>query len=137
VPSETVRTGAQRALGAIRLFNGAVALLAPSTTAGRLGVDPDANQAPFYPLRMFGVRTVVLGLELLRGDEETRSRSARTGIAIHASDTLAAGIGGLRGQLPRRTALILVGVSSLNTALAVTGSAGRRPKAWWQAPLRR
>jgi hypothetical protein len=50
---------AQRLLGAIRLFNGAVALVAPEVMARRLGTDPDAAPAPIHPLRMFGVRTVV------------------------------------------------------------------------------
>ena len=66
-------------LGCIRLFNGTAALLVPAKTARRLGVDPEANPAPIYPLRMFGVRTVILGCELLFGDPATRRRSARLG----------------------------------------------------------
>ena len=112
-------------LGGIRLFNGLVALLAPSVTARRLGTDPDANPTPFYPLRMFGVRTVVLGAELLWGSEETRLRSMRIGRAIHASDAMAATIGGLRGQIPGRVALLLTGISTVNTALAFLGSKPR------------
>ncbi len=115
---------APRLLGAIRFVNGAAALLAPAMTAKRLGVDPAGNPAPFYPLRMFGVRTVVVGAELLVGGEELRRRSSRVGILIHGSDVVAAAIGGARGELPRRTAMILVGVSSVNTALAVIGSRG-------------
>jgi hypothetical protein len=71
---------------------------------------------------MFGVRTVVLGAELLFGSEETRLRSMRIGRAIHASDTIAAAVGGIRGQLPRRVAVLLTGISALNTALAFLGS---------------
>jgi len=122
-------------LGGIRLFNGAAALLAPGSVARRLGVDPDANPAPVYPLRMFGVRTVVLGAELLLPlKQDHRVRAMRVGIVIHASDTLAAGLGGIRGQLPRRTAALLTGVSALNTALAVLGSSAprveKRPRRW-------
>ena len=51
-------------LGGIRLVNGAVALLVPEAAARRLGTDPEANPAPLYPLRTFGVRTVILGGEL-------------------------------------------------------------------------
>jgi len=115
-------------LGSIRLVNGLAALLAPAMSARRLGVDPEANPAPIYPLRMFGVRTVVLGAELLFGDDATRRRSARVGILIHASDTTAAALGGLRRQLPPRVAILLVGVSSLNTTLAVLGSRPPRRK---------
>jgi hypothetical protein len=127
---EEIRPRAHLALGATRLFNGTAALLAPTMTARRLGVDPDANPAPVYPLRMFGVRTVVLGAELLVGDEETRARSLLTGIPIHASDTAAAAIAGFRRQLPATTAAQLVAVSALNTSLAVIGSLPARRPAW-------
>ena len=117
-----VRPKAHLILGGIRFVNGTAALLAPSFTAGRLGVDSDANPAPHYPLRMFGVRTMVLGAELLTGDEATRERSMRIGIVIHASDTAAAAIGGLRRELPPSVAGPLVAVSAVNTCLAVIGS---------------
>jgi hypothetical protein len=124
-----LRAWAPRILGGIRLFNGAAALLVPGTVARRLGVDPDANPAPLYPLRMFGVRTVVIGAELLLPqEEEERTLAMRTGILIHASDTLAAGLGGLRGQLPPPTAALLTGVSAVNTALAIVGSSPPRAK---------
>jgi hypothetical protein len=117
-----LRRNARLLLGSIRLFNGVAALLVPEMSARRLGTDPDANPAPIYPLRMFGVRTIVLGAELLFGSEETQLRSMRIGRAIHASDTTAAALAGIRGQLPRRTALLLTGVSGLNTLLAFLGS---------------
>ena len=124
-----LRAWAPRILGGIRLFNGAAALLVPGTVARRLGVDPNANPAPLYPLRMFGVRTVVIGAELLLPqEEEERTLAMRTGILIHASDTLAAGLGGLRGQLPPPTAALLTGVSAVNTALAIVGSSPPRVK---------
>ena len=125
---EVVRRHSHLILGSIRLFNGLAALLVPEMTARRLGTDPEANPAPIYPLRMFGVRTVVLGAELLLSGSDTRRQSMRVGIPIHASDTAAAAMGGIRGQLPRRTAALLTGISTVNTLLAVLGS---------QAPARR
>ena len=119
---DTVRERAHLVLGAIRLFNGVAALLAPEMTVRRLGADPDASPTAVYPLRMFGVRTVVLGLELLLGEEETRARSMRTGVVIHGSDTCAALLGGLRQQLPPKVAAPLVGISTINTSLAILGS---------------
>ncbi len=113
-------------LGGIRLFNGVAALLVPEMTARRLGTDPEASPGSIYPLRMFGVRTAVLGAELLLGGAETRQRSLQVGVLIHASDTTAAALGGLRHQLPPRTAVLLTGISTLNTALAVLGSLGPR-----------
>ncbi len=119
---EVVRRHSHLILGSIRLFNGLAALLVPEVTARRLGTDPEANPAPIYPLRMFGVRTVVLGAELLLSGSDTRRQSMRVGIPIHASDTAAAAMGGIRGQLPRRTAALLTGISTVNTLLAVLGS---------------
>ena len=81
-----------------------------------------------YPVRMFGVRTVVIGAELLLPQEEERALAMKTGILIHASDTLAAGLGGLRRQLPPHTAALLTGVSAVNTALAIVGSSPPRAK---------
>ena len=132
---DDLHSWAPRVLGGIRLFNGAAALFAPGSVARRLGVDPDANPAPVYPLRMFGVRTVVLGAEvLLPLTRDDRMRAMRIGILIHASDTLAAGLGGIRGQLPGPTAALLTGVSAVNTALAVLGSSAPRvekgPRRW-------
>jgi hypothetical protein len=128
-PLDLLRSRAHLLLGAIRLFNGAAALTVPELSARRLGTDPDASPAPLYPLRMFGVRTVVLGAELLLGDEETRLRSMRIGRFIHASDTLAAALGGVRRQLPARVAVPLTAVSTLNTVLAFLGSSPPRPAA--------
>lgn len=136
---DPIRERAHLLLGVIRLVNGAVALVVPSAMVRRLGTDPEANPAPIYPLRMFGIRTVVLGAELLIGNEETRVRSMRIGRVIHASDTTAAALGGIRGQLPARVAILVTGISALNTALAFLGSdspssrvAGGRGRKWFR-----
>lgn len=113
---------AGQALGLIRLFNGSGALLIPETVLKRLGGDPAHDATAVYPLRMFGVRTVLLGTELLILKGEQRRRAAQRGILIHASDVLAAAIAGLRGQMPKRVALATVAISSINTYLAITAS---------------
>lgn len=111
-------------LGVIRLVNGAAAFFLPGESARRLGVDPAANPAPIYPLRMFGIRTIILGIELLFGGPQTRRRSLRAGVVIHACDTASAATAGIRGELPPLTAAALTGVSTLNTTLSVIGSRG-------------
>lgn len=127
---DVVRERSHLVLGSVRLLNGLIALISPESAARRLGTDPEANPAPIYPLRMFGVRTVILGAELLlseAGDE--RRRAMRIAIPIHACDTAAAALGGIRGQLPRREAALLTVISAVNTVLAVLGSqapSGRR-----------
>lgn len=110
---------ARIALASIRLFNGAAALFAPATLARRLGVDPEANRAALYVLRLFGVRTVLIGAQLLLRDEGVRSHSLRVAPVIHVLDAAAALIAGDRGHLPRRVATTAALISTVNTVLAV------------------
>lgn len=122
-------TGAQLArltLGAIRLANGTGALLAPEAVGRRLGVDPAANPAAPYVTRLFGIRTVLLGYDLLRGDEATRRRALRVAPLIHATDTAAAVLAGVSGALPRRAALTAAAISSTNTVLALVAQRAMR-----------
>lgn len=113
------RRRAPQALGCVRLFFGGTSLLVPSTVARRLGVDPEANPAPIHPLRMFGIRTVIIGAELLFGSPATRARSVRLAPLIHASDTLSAALAGLRHQLAPKVAVTTTLISAGNTALAL------------------
>ena len=106
-------------LAGIRLFNGVAALFVPATLARQLGVDPAANPAALYALRLFGVRTVLIGAQLLLRDGGVRAHSLRVAPAIHALDASAALIAGERGQLPRRAATTAALISTVNTVLAV------------------
>ena len=106
-------------LAGIRLFNGVAALFVPATLARQLGVDPAANPAALYALRLFGVRTVLIGAQLLLRDDEVRAHSLRVAPAIHALDASAALIAGERGQLPRRAATMAAIISTVNTVLAI------------------
>ena len=117
---------ASKLLALIRLFNGSSALLIPEAMLKRLGGDPSYDATAVYPLRMFGVRTVLLGTELLILRGEERRRAARRGIVIHGSDVLAAATAGLRGQMPARVAMATVAISSVNTYLALAGSRSAR-----------
>lgn len=107
------------ALAAIRIVNGAAALVAPRFLGRRVGIDPDSNRAAIYVLRLFGVRTVVVGWALLDSDPVVRANAVKVAPIIHASDTASAALAGLAGQLPRRAALTATAISSVNTALAV------------------
>jgi hypothetical protein len=106
-------------LAGIRLFNGVAALFAPATLARQLGVDPAANPAALYALRLFGVRTVLIGAQLLLRDGGVRAHSLRVAPAIHALDASAALIAGERGHLPRRAATTAAIISTVNTVLAM------------------
>ena len=106
-------------LAGIRLFNGVAALFVPATLTRQLGVDPAANPAALYALRLFGVRTVLIGAQLLLRDGGVRAHSLRVAPAIHALDASAALIAGGRGQLPQRAATTAAVISSVNTLLAI------------------
>jgi hypothetical protein len=136
------RDHARIALAAIRLVNGAVALLAPEVMLRRFeagreanpGAGPDPGRVAVYPLRMFGIRTVVLGIQLLASGSGRRRGSlsqngsvrpggslrqqGRAGIVIHAADAASAITAGLRRQLPARVAAVAAAISVTNTALA-------------------
>ena len=121
----TSRSTARYTLAAIRLFNGGAALFAPEKLARRLGADPQANGAVIYVLRMFGIRTVVIGTELLVLRGQALDRSLRKGVLIHASDAVAAAAAGAKGYLPPRTAALTTLISTVNTGLAIAAR-GRR-----------
>ncbi len=112
----TGRDHARVALATIRLVNGTMALLVPEMMLRRLGADPAANKVAIYPLRMFGIRTVVLGVDLLAGGSV--QQKGRVGVVIHATDAVSAITAGLRRQLPARVALVAAAISLTNTALA-------------------
>ena len=106
-------------LAGVRLFNGVAALFVPATLARQLGVDPAANPAALYALRLFGVRTVLIGAQLLLRDGRVRAHALRVAPAIHAIDASAALVAGERGQLPRRAATTAAIISTINTVLAI------------------
>ncbi len=78
---EHYRDYARILLAGIRLFNGAAALFTPKLLARQFGDNP--NHAVVYALRLFGVRTIIVGIELLAPDEELRASALRYAIPIH------------------------------------------------------
>jgi hypothetical protein len=91
----------------------------PAALARRLGVDPETNRAALYVLRLFGVRTILIGAQLLLRDEGLRAHSVRVAPVIHALDAAAALVAGDRGHLPQRPSTIAALISTVNTGLAV------------------
>jgi hypothetical protein len=111
------RDHARMALATIRLANGTLALLTPNALLRRLGADPSLNKVAIYPMRMFGIRTIVLGVQLLI--DPPSPETDRFGVVIHATDAATAITAGLRRQLPPRVAIMTAGISLTNTALAL------------------
>jgi hypothetical protein len=126
VEDEGLVRSARIALAAIRIFNGGTALFAPGVFAARTGVRPSMDGPVLYPWRMFGVRTLLIGSDLLTRNEEVRRHALRVAVVVHASDTAAA-VAALRsGQVPRRTAVPAVAISAVNTLLALVARRGSR-----------
>ena len=117
---------ARLALAAIRVFNGGTALFAPERLDARLGLDRSAD----YPWRMFGVRTVLMGVDLLSSDPEVRRHALRASVLVHGSDTISAAKAGFTRTLAPRAALTATAISGLNVALALIASRD----AWRRVP---
>ena len=116
-----MRDSSRLILAAIRVFNGAAALFAPKFLLRNLGVDPDTNSAALYALRMFGVRTIIIGVQLVLPEGPVRTQALRTAPIIHASDVVAATLAGMPARGARRAAII----SIANTLLALAAQPGR------------
>jgi len=126
---EKLRDAARILLAGIRLFNGVTALFVPEMLASRLGGDANSNRAAVYVSRLFGVRTIVIGIELLVPNEEVRTNAIRYAIPIHASDTLSAALAGIQGQIPPRTSIMLTAISGINTVLAILAQPPKKKEA--------
>ena len=113
--------GARILLALVRIANGTLGLLAPSVISRPLveSEDREAHEAAHYPFRLFGIRTMIIGAELLSRDPYVRERAVRVALPIHATDTASAALGGLLGELPAKTAVRLTALSGTNTLLAV------------------
>ena len=113
-----VGDSARVGLAAIRIFNGSLGLVVPRLLARRMGADAEAGAA-VYAFRMFGIRTVLIGADLLARDPEVRRHALRLALLVHVSDTLSAISAGVRHEVPRRAAVTATAISSLNVALSV------------------
>ena len=106
-------------LAAIRIFNGLAGLLVPEFLLRRLGTDPRFDRSGIYPFRMFGIRTVLIGLDLLTLRDNDLRRASNRAMVIHACDTVSAASAALRGDLPRKAGITATLISATNTVLAV------------------
>jgi hypothetical protein len=113
-----------RLLAAIRIANGAIALLTPGVFASRMG-SSSGEAAARYPFRLFGVRGVLTGCEMLwprAGEGHTHE----VAVLVHGSDLTAAVLAARRRDVSRSFASKTIALSALNTGLAVWGLARHR-----------
>jgi hypothetical protein len=115
----TVLSKARYALAAIRIANGLLALAAPALIIKRFGDDPDNDAAAIYGLRLFGVRTVLIGADLITEQGKPLDHAISQAVIIHASDMLTAARLGTSGRLRPQMAVPITLISALNAALAV------------------
>jgi hypothetical protein len=109
---------ARYALAVIRIVNGAIALGAPSVIVKRFGETPGDSAAAIYGLRLFGVRTVLIGADLVTQRGSSLLHATSQAVVIHASDTMTAAGLGIFGRLRPRMAIPLALISAINTVLA-------------------
>lgn len=117
---------ARRTLGLVRIVNGGLGLAAPRVLISRIDPDDPPSPAAVYAFRLFGIRTVLIGRDLLRPPGDALSRSVAEAPLIHASDTVTATLLAVGGTVPRRSGLMLVAISGLNTVLAVVAATSER-----------
>ena len=104
-------------LAGIRILNGSVGLLAPGVLARGVGAEP--NAATTYAFRLFGIRTVLIGADLLSGDREVREHAVQAAFPIHMSDVVTAATLTLRRKVSVRAGLMLTAISAYNVILAL------------------
>jgi hypothetical protein len=82
--------------------------------------NPTANPAAIYGLRLFGIRTVLIGADLIRLRGRDLDRALAVAPIVHASDTATVLALQRNKQLSPEHARPLALLSGLNTVLAVT-----------------
>jgi hypothetical protein len=116
---------ARIALAGIRIANGAAALVAPAYLASHVRAAREPDAAATYAFRLFGIRTVLIGADLLSRDPGVRAHAVRSALVIHGSDVVTAASLGLRGKVTPRSGVLLTAISAVNVLLAV-GARRRR-----------
>lgn len=116
----TIAKTARYALGGVRLLAGSSGLLAPTMIIRRFGDDdPASNPAAIYGLRLFGIRTVLIGADLLLLRGRELDRAVRAAPLIHASDTATVAALQRSKQLSPQLARPFLLISGTNTVLAL------------------
>jgi hypothetical protein len=121
-----VADGARIALAVLRLTFGTLGLLAPQVLIRRIEGDDAESPAAVYAFRLFGIRTVLLGRELLVRQGPGLRSSLNEAPLVHGSDTVTATLLTLGGHVPRRSGISLVTISAVNTMLALVARGAPR-----------
>lgn len=128
VTESRTQKGARIALAGVRLVNGALGVAAPEFLATRVDAAAPPAAAATYAFRMFGIRTVLLGVELLVTHGGDRRRALRRGLVVHGSDMASAAALAISGRVAPRNGALLTAISATNVVLALI-ALGPRPAA--------
>ena len=109
-------------LACVRLTMGTAGLLAPGAVIRRLQIDPSVQPGMRYPLRMFGIRTVLIAADLLRRNGADRQHAVLLAPVVHGTDTVSAYLAWRRGDLPARAGTMATAISAVNLVLALVGA---------------
>jgi hypothetical protein len=112
-------------LAGVRLTMGSAGLLVPDLVIRRLAIDPATQPAMRYPLRMFGIRTVLIGADLLSTSDSRRQHAELVAPVVHGSDTVAALLARRRGDLPAKAGAMVTAISAGNLAMSLVTLASR------------
>jgi hypothetical protein len=111
-------TAPRVALALIRLLNGVLGLVVPHLLIKRIDPAEPPSPAAIYAFRLFGIRTILVAIDLLRGPGAARAKAVEEAPLMHASDTTTATLLTLTGRVPLKSGAPLVAISALNTVLA-------------------
>ena len=123
---EHLRTTARLLLASIRLVNGSIALCVPGLIIRQLHPVPEEQPATQYALRMFGIRTILLAIDLFRPAGHVRDQAIRVAPIIHAADTIAATLAARSGSIPVGAGRAMMTISAINTLLSLVMQPDRR-----------
>lgn len=124
--SSARRRYARYLLAGVRLINGSIGLAKPEQFIKRFDPEREPSPAAIYAFRLFGIRTVLLALDLLVLRDAQLERALRQGVLIHLSDATTAILLGARGQVGMRIAVTTALISATNVLLALDAMEPRR-----------
>jgi hypothetical protein len=117
---------ARVALAVVRLVNGALALFVPKVLISRIESSDPPNPAAVFAFRLFVIRKILIGRDLLREDGGQRAKAVAEAPLIHASDTATATLLTVTKAVSPRMGIPLILISATNTVLATVAARGSR-----------
>ncbi len=116
-------------LVAVRGAIGTGAWLAPRLSGRLFGLDPVANPQAAYLGRLFGARDVALAFGLSASRDAQRAHWLRIGIACDLADAVAGVLAGRRGELPKRSTVMVTATALLAAGLGAAALKGEQEAA--------